>query len=37
MAKKAKGDDQPTTITPAGADDIKVAAHPRAQHQIRRW
>lgn len=33
MAKKAE---QPTTITPAGADDIKVAAHPRAARQIRR-
>jgi hypothetical protein len=37
MAKKSKGGDQPTTITPAGADDIKVSAHPRAQMQIRRW
>lgn len=37
MAKKSKGDDQPTTITPAGAEDIKVSAHPRAQRQIRRW
>src|ERR671937_3289768 len=36
MAKK-KDDDQPTTITPAGAEDIKVSAHPRAQGQIRRW
>lgn len=36
MAKK-KADDQPTTITPAGAEDIKVSAHPRAQMQIRRW
>jgi len=36
MAKKSKGADQPTTITPAGADDIKVSAHPRAQRQIRR-
>jgi hypothetical protein len=36
MAKK-KNDDQPTTITPADADDIKVSAHPRAQMQIRRW
>src|SRR5919201_3449376 len=36
MAKK-KADDQPTTITPAGADDVKVSAHPRAQGQIRRW
>lgn len=35
--KKAKQDDQPTTITPAGAEDIKVSAHPRAQRQIRRW
>lgn len=37
MAKKKKDDDQPTTITPAGADDIKVSSHPRAQAQIRRW
>lgn len=37
MAKKAKGDEQPTTITPAGSEDIKVSAHPRAQRQIRRW
>jgi hypothetical protein len=38
MAKKPKKqDDQPTTITPAGSDDIKVSAHPRAQRQIRRW
>jgi len=37
MAKKSKQDDQPTTITPAGSDDIKVSAHPRAQRQIRRW
>jgi len=37
MAKKSKGDDQPTTITPAGSDDVKVKSHPRAQAQIRRW
>jgi hypothetical protein len=38
MAKKSKKqDDQPTTITPAGSEDIKVSAHPRAQVQIRRW
>jgi hypothetical protein len=37
MAKKAKQDDQPTTITPAGSDDVKVSAHPRARAQIRRW
>jgi hypothetical protein len=37
MAKKSKTDDQPTTITPAGAEDIKVSAHPRATMQIRRW
>jgi len=37
MAKKSKQDDQPTTITPAGAEDVKVSAHPRAQIQIRRW
>ena len=36
MAKKSKGD-QPTTITPAGAEDIKVSSHPRAKSQIRRW
>ena len=36
MAKKNKGD-QPTTITPPSAEDIKVSAHPRAQVQIRRW
>jgi hypothetical protein len=37
MAKKPKnGNDQPTTITPAGSDDVKVSAHPRAQRQIRR-
>jgi hypothetical protein len=36
MAKKSKGDDQPTTITPAGSDDIKVSAHPRAATSIRR-
>jgi hypothetical protein len=36
MAKK-KNDDQPTTITPANAEDIKISAHPRAQMQIRRW
>jgi hypothetical protein len=35
MAKK--GDDQPTTITPANADDVKISAHPRAALQIRRW
>ena len=35
--KKAAQDDQPTTITPAGAEDVKVSAHPRAQRQIRRW
>lgn len=34
MAKK--NDDQPTTITPAGADDVKLTAHPRAAVQIRR-
>jgi hypothetical protein len=38
MAKKKKiEDDQPTTITPAGAEDVKVSAHPRAKAQIRRW
>src|ERR1051326_3942082 len=37
MAKKSKGDDQPTTITPAGSEDIKGSSHPRAQRQIRRW
>ena len=37
MAKKSKGDDQPTTITPAGAEDIKVSSHPHAKRQIRRW
>ena len=37
MAKKSKLDDQPTTITPAGSEDVKVSAHPRAQRQIRRW
>ncbi|HEX4760049.1 MAG TPA: hypothetical protein VH256_04575 [Thermoleophilaceae bacterium] len=39
MAKKKKqqGDDQPTTITPAGAEDVKLTAHPRARMQIRRW
>jgi hypothetical protein len=37
MAKKSKGDDQPTTITPAGSEDVKVSSHPRAQRQIRRW
>jgi len=37
MAKKSKQDDQPTTITPAGSEDVKVSAHPRAQRQIRRW
>jgi hypothetical protein len=38
MAKKKKQtDDQPTTITPAGAEDIKLTAHPRARMQIRRW
>ena len=38
MAKKPKKqDDQPTTITPAGSEDIRVSAHPRAQRQIRRW
>src|SRR5689334_10866996 len=38
MAKKKKQDeDQPTTITPAGAEDIKLTSHPRAQMQIRRW
>jgi hypothetical protein len=36
MAKKPKNDDQPTTITPAGTDDVKVSSHPRAQRQIRR-
>jgi hypothetical protein len=36
MAGKSKGADQPTTITPAGADDVKLSAHPRAQRQIRR-
>jgi hypothetical protein len=35
--KKAKQDDQPTTITPAGTDDVKVSSHPRARMQIRRW
>jgi hypothetical protein len=38
MAKK-KADaaaEQPTTITPAGASDIKLSAHPRATMQIRR-
>jgi hypothetical protein len=39
MAKKKKQqtDDQPTTITPAGAEDVKLTAHPHAQMQIRRW
>jgi hypothetical protein len=39
MAKKNKNatDDQPTTITPAGAEDVKLTAHPRAKMQIRRW
>ena len=37
MAKKSKGDDQPTTITPAGSDDVRINSHPRAQMQIRRW
>jgi hypothetical protein len=37
MAKKKNQDDQPTTITPAGAEDVKISAHPRAQAQIRRW
>jgi|SRR5689334_23370197 hypothetical protein len=38
MAKKSKkGEDQPTTITPAGSEDVKVSSHPRAQRQIRRW
>jgi hypothetical protein len=40
MAKKKKADaagDQPTTITPAGAEDVKLTAHPRARMQIRRW
>jgi hypothetical protein len=38
MAKKnKKADDQPTMITPAGAADVKLTAHPRAQMQIRRW
>jgi hypothetical protein len=37
MAKKSKQDDQPTTVTPAGADDVKVSSHPRARQQIRRW
>ncbi len=37
MAKKKQADDQPTTITPAGSDDVKVSSHPRAQMQIRRW
>src|SRR5690242_16214911 len=37
MAKKSKGDDQPTTITPAAAEDVKVSSHPRAKRQIRRW
>ncbi len=37
MAKKKKGDDQPTTITPAGSGDIRIKEHPRAQMQIRRW
>ncbi|HEX4760324.1 MAG TPA: hypothetical protein VH256_05960 [Thermoleophilaceae bacterium] len=36
MAKKKKGEEQPTTITPAGADDVKVSAHPRAAAGIRR-
>jgi hypothetical protein len=37
MAKKKQEQaEQPTTITPAGADDVKVSAHPRAAHQIRR-
>ncbi|HEX4760646.1 MAG TPA: hypothetical protein VH256_07595 [Thermoleophilaceae bacterium] len=35
MAKKKKGE-QPTTITPAGSDDVKVSSHPRAARQIRR-
>jgi hypothetical protein len=35
--KKEKQDDQPTTITPAGSDDVKVSSHPRARMQIRRW
>jgi hypothetical protein len=37
MAKKSKAQaDQPTTITPAGANDVKVAAHPRAARAIPR-
>ena len=35
MAKKKGQHDQPTTITPAGSDDVKVSAHPRAARQIR--
>ena len=37
MAKKKNQEEQPTTITPAGAEDVKISAHPRAQAQIRRW
>jgi hypothetical protein len=36
MAKKKAQDGQPTTITPAGSDDVRVSAHPRAARQIRR-
>jgi hypothetical protein len=34
--KKDAGAEQPTTITPAGADDVKVSAHPRAARSIPR-
>lgn len=37
MAKKSKQSDQPTTITPADAEDVRVSSHPRAKRQIRRW
>lgn len=36
MARKKKGEDQPTTVMTSGSSDVKVAAHPRARQQIRR-
>jgi hypothetical protein len=34
--KKDAAAEQPTTITPAGASDVRLTAHPRATMQIRR-
>jgi hypothetical protein len=33
---RQKQDDQPTTITPPGSEDVKISSHPRATRQIRR-